>query len=427
MTTTCSTSTADAASVLREAMVRELREWGAIRSEPVEQAALTVPRHLFAPGEPIEAAYEPNKPLVVKRDEQGLALSSLSATHIQVVMLEQARPEPGMRVPEVGSGGYNAALIAEMVGESGTVVSLDIDAEIVERARDCLKAAGYERVIVARGDAEYGYADGAPWDRIIVTAGAWDIPPAWIEQLAPGGRIVVPLRMRGLTRSVVLEPDGDHLVSTDYHLCGFVPMQGAGRHDQRLIPLAGGPEGPEVGLRVEEEQRLDVAGMREALCAPAVQRWSGVDFDHVDELDFFIGMSAPVFGVLAARVSAVDSGLVDPAAKRGAPTLIRGASFAYRTARPVEGTERYETGVIAHGPEAVAVADEYVELLRRWDRDFRHRRPAARIEVFPAATPTSDLPKGRRIEKAHSRAVVSWPETREGLLRHTGITHREGT
>src|SRR5690606_19542288 len=90
MTTTCSTSTADAASVLREAMVRELREWGAIRSEPVEQAALTVPRHLFAPGEPIEAAYEPNKPLVVKRDEQGLALSSLSATHIQVVMLEQA-------------------------------------------------------------------------------------------------------------------------------------------------------------------------------------------------------------------------------------------------------------------------------------------------------------------------------------------------
>ncbi len=131
MTTTCSTSTADAASVLREAMVRELREWGAIRSEPVEQAALTVPRHLFAPGEPIEAAYEPNKPLVVKRDEQGLALSSLSATHIQVVMLEQARPEPGMRVLEVGSGGYNAALIAEMVGESGTVVSLDIDAEIV--------------------------------------------------------------------------------------------------------------------------------------------------------------------------------------------------------------------------------------------------------------------------------------------------------
>ncbi len=409
MTTACD-PTADEASALRESMVRELRDWGAIRSDSVARAALTVPRHLFAPDEPLETVYEPNKALVVKRDEQGLATSSLSATHIQVTMLEQAQLAPGMRVLEVGSGGYNAALIAEIVGESGTVVSLDIDAEIVERARGCLKAAGYERVTVAQGDAEYGYADGAPWDRIIVTAGAWDIPSIWIEQLAPGGRIVVPLRMRGLTRSVVLERDGDHLVSLDYHLCGFVPMQGVSARDQRLIPLAGsGPEGPEVGLRVEEEQLLDVAGLRQALLEPAVTRWSGVDFDQVDELDFYIGTSASVFGLLAARASAVDSGLVARSAARGAPTLIRGGSFAYRTKRPVEGTERYETGVIAHGPEADAVADEYVALLKTWDSDLRDRRPAARIEVFPTATSTSDLPEGRVIEKAHSRIVVSWP------------------
>lgn len=400
----------DEANALRENMVRKLRQYRAIRSESVARAVQTVPRHLFAPEAPWESVYKPNTALVVKRDEQGVATSLLSAAHIQVTMLEQAELEPGMRVLEVGSGGYNAALISELVGESGTVVSLDIDAEVVERARRCLKTAGYERVTVAQGDAEYGHADGAPWDRVIVTAGAWDIPPSWTGQLAPEGRIVVPLRMRGLTRSVVLEAAGDHLVSRDYHLCSFVPMQGAGARDRHLVPLReSGPEGPEVGLRVEEEQSLDVAGMREALRERAVRRWSGVDFDQVDELDLWIGTSASVFGVLIARAQAIDSGLVARSTARGAPTLIRGASFAYRTARPVEGTERYETGVIAHGPEAETVADEYVELLRRWDRDLRDTRPGARIEVFPATTPTSELPEGRIVEKSHTRIVVSWP------------------
>lgn len=409
MTTTReSSNTADEAAALREAMVRELCEWGDIRSAAVADAARAVPRHLFAPSETLEDAYAANRALVTKRDEQGLATSSLSATHIQVTMLEQAQLEPGMRVLEVGSGGYNASLIAELVGASGTVVSLDIDSDIVERARECLDAAGYERVTVALDDAENGYVDGAPFDRIIVTAGAWDIPPAWIEQLAPGGRIVVPLRMRGLTRSVVLERDGAHLVSAGYRLCGFVPMQGASAREERLLPL----EGSEVALRVEEEQLLDVTGMRQALRGQRVERWSGVLFDQVDELDFWIATSARVFGMLAARTEAIERGLVARSAARGVPTLICGASFAYRTKRPIEGTENFETGVIAHGPDADAVADEYVELLRRWDGDLRGG-PGARIEVFPAATPTSELPGGRVIEKAHARLVVAWPGARD--------------
>ncbi|MGW9307282.1 hypothetical protein ACWGPQ_04655 [Saccharomonospora azurea] len=115
----------DEANALRENMVRELREYRAIRSESVARAVQTVPRHLFAPDAPWESVYKPNTALVVKRDEQGVATSLLSAAHIQVTMLEQAELEPGMRVLEVGSGGYNAALISELVGESGTVVSLE--------------------------------------------------------------------------------------------------------------------------------------------------------------------------------------------------------------------------------------------------------------------------------------------------------------
>ncbi|SDQ14418.1 methyltransferase, FxLD system [Actinopolyspora saharensis] len=402
------TTQRDQAQDLREAMVRQLQDWGDLRSDSIAEALRTVPRHLFAPGESLEDVYAANQAVVTKRDEQGLATSSLSATHIQVTMLEQAQLQPGMRVLEVGSGGYNAALLAELVGEAGTVVSLDIDGDIVERARSCLQTAGYERVRVVHGDAEHGHAPEAPYDRIIVTAGAWDIPPAWIEQLAPGGRIVVPLRMRGLTRSVVFAHDGDHLVSTGYRLCGFVPMQGASAREERLIPL----DGSEVALRVEEEQLLDVTGLQKSLQQPRLERWPDVEFSYPDETHFWIATQAPVFGLLAARQDAIERGLVTRSAQRGVPTLIRGASFAYRTKRPLEDGDTFENGVYAHGPEAEAVAEDYVELLRRFDRDLRGG-PGAQIEVFPATRPTSELPRGRVIEKKHTRVVVSWPGARE--------------
>lgn len=144
MTTARSQSSQDAAS-LRAAMVDELRGMGAITSGAVAAAMASVPRHPFVPEEPLEAAYAANSALVVKRDARGSAISSLSAAHIQAVMLEQAGVELGMRVLEVGSGGHNAALLAELVGDEGKVVSVDIDLDIVERARTCLKAAGYDR------------------------------------------------------------------------------------------------------------------------------------------------------------------------------------------------------------------------------------------------------------------------------------------
>jgi protein-L-isoaspartate(D-aspartate) O-methyltransferase len=94
------------AGALRATMVSELCEQGAIRSEPVASAFAAVPRHLFAPGEPLEAAYAAHGTPMVKRGPDGRALSVMSAAHLQAVMLEQAGIEPGMRVLEIGSGGY---------------------------------------------------------------------------------------------------------------------------------------------------------------------------------------------------------------------------------------------------------------------------------------------------------------------------------
>jgi protein-L-isoaspartate(D-aspartate) O-methyltransferase len=397
------------AEVLREAMVSELRESGSIGSDRVADAFRTVARHLFVPGVSLEEAYA-NDAVRTKWDENGITISSVSAPWLQAMMLEQAQFAPGMRVLEIGSGGYNAALIADLVGESGQVTTVDIDPEVTDRARSCLAAAGYQQVKVVLADAESGVPDRAPYDRIIVTAGAWDIPPAWCEQLAEGGRIVVPLRMRGLTRSIVFGHDGARLVSGGYHLCGFVPMQGAGAHSERLVLL----HGEEVGLRIDGgQQQVDVNVLRDALLSPRVEAWSGVMIggrEPFDDLDLWLATAVDDFCLLAAKKASIDSGLVDHSTRMGAPTAVAGGTFAYRTrARPIS-PNRYEFGVYAHGTYAESLAGHVVDLIQMWDREHRFG-PGPRIEAHPAATPDAELPEGRVIDKKHTRVVISWPST----------------
>lgn len=167
----------DQAEALRAELVTTLLADGAIRSKEVEAAFRKVPRHLFAPEVSLESAYA-NDVVRTKRDEHGMTISSVSAPWLQATMLEQAELGPGMRCLEVGSGGYNAALMAELVGPTGQVTTVDIDPFVTDRARQFLANAGYEQVNVMLADAEGGVTDHAPYDRIIVTVGVWDIPPA---------------------------------------------------------------------------------------------------------------------------------------------------------------------------------------------------------------------------------------------------------
>lgn len=387
---------------LREEMVDQLCAEGAITSDLVRDAVAAVPRHVFALGESLEAAYAANTPLTIKRDASGMALSSLSAAHLQAVMLEQAEIEPGMRVLEIGSGGYNAALIQEIVGEGGKVVSIDIDPEIVERARLCLKSAGYEAVDVLLGDADRGVPESAPYDRIIVTAGAWDIPPAWIEQLAGDGRIVVPLRLKGLTRSIAFDRDGGALVSRSYGLCSFVPVQGVGSRGERVVQVDDG-----IALRLDDSSRgFEVDALRKAIYSPGLERWSGSAYDLPDELELFLATSDPRMVLLHASQERIEQGVLAPSAARGVPALVSGGSLAYRTRRPNTETGGFESGVIAHGPEAPAVAAEYVELLRQWASAHR-RRGAARIRYLPTAA-IKDEPSQDLLVKLHGAVAVRW-------------------
>jgi protein-L-isoaspartate(D-aspartate) O-methyltransferase len=400
------TSATPRADVLREAMIAELRELGAIRSDSVAAAVGTVPRHLFAPEEPLERAYVSKTILHTKRDERGVAVSMVSAPDIQAMMLEQAQLQPGMRVLEIGSGGYNTALVAELVGESGQVTTVDIDPEVVERARRYLTTTGYGKVNVVLADAASGVRDYAPYDCVIATTSAWDIPPAWTEQLAEGGRIVVPLRMRGLTRSVVFERDRDRLVSKGYELCSFVPMRGVGAPVERLIPL----EGDDVTLRVDGDQLVDADRLREALAQPRVQAWSGVTSggnDRFDGLHLWLAVNVSNFGVLGARKEAVARGVVAHAWPLGMPNAVEETSFAYLGLRPLTPDRMTcEFGVYGHGPAAQELTDQVIKHIQSWDGSNLD----ARIEVYPAGTPDDRLPaEAFVLNKKHTRVAISWP------------------
>ncbi|MDX6742930.1 methyltransferase, FxLD system [Actinocorallia sp. A-T 12471] len=395
--------TEDRATLLRALMVEKLHDLGVLKSERVAAAVAAVPRHLFAPDEPLEAAYHPDSPLTVKRDEAGAALSSVSATLLQAVMLEQAQVEPGMRVLEIGSGGYNAALIREIVGETGRVTTVDIDPDIVDRARSFLDAAGYTDVEVVLADADGGVAANAPYDRIIVTVGAWYLADAWLEQLAPGGRIVVPLRIKGVTRSIAFTRDAEGLVSDSYGLCRFVPMQGAGAHEERFVTVDDG-----LQLLVDDErQDFDVSALRIAVHRPGIVRWSGAVYELPDELELFLLTSGPQVALLFAQQGLIDSGLFAASAALGVPALVRSGSIAYRTRRENEETGGFESGVIAHGPNAEEVAAEYIALLQRWATHHR-RRGAAQIRYFPKTTGHPDDLAPQRIAKRSGAVEVSW-------------------
>lgn len=403
------------AEELRGAMVDQVivREWlGLDPPREVEAALRTVPRHLFAPGVPLDKAYA-NASIVTKRNERGVGISAVSAPWLQARMLGQLQVAPGQRVLEIGSGGYNAALLQELVGPDGSVTTIDIDQEIADRARACLATAGYRDVRVVCGDGEFGAAQYGPFDRIIVTVGTWDIPPAWVEQLADDGRLVVPLRTKGLNRSWILEHADGHLVGRDPQSCGFVPMQGVGKHCGRsTIPL----HGNDVRLCPTKGQQVDIEALGEVLSTPRAQAWSGVTIrkrEMFGNLDLWVAR-LPEFCLLSATQDAVDRGLVSPTWPIAIPALVEGRSLAYRAKlRPVdaEATLR-ELGAYAHGPNAAEAADRFADQIRIWDRDHRHG-PGPQLTVHPAHTPDAELPSGHVTDGRHTRIVISWPEQPE--------------
>lgn len=306
-----------------------------------------------------------------------------------------------MKVLEIGSGGVNAAYLQELVGSGGEVTTVDIDHDIIDRARLCLDDAGYTQVKTVIADGGSGVPDGSPYDRIIVTAAAWDIPPSWISGLTEKGRLVVPLTVCGTTRSIAFDRDGDGLLSRSYGLAHFVPMQGEGAAEERKAMLRDGVALQTDDLRVP----LNAQALDQALDTPRLEHWSGAAYDLPDELDLYLTLNLSSVARLHAAKEVVERGLVEASALLGVPALVSKDSIAYRTRRANQDTGGFESGVIAHGPQAEALADEYADLLRRWAQDHR-RRGAATFRYLPGPTP-SPLPQDAVLRR-HGIVTVAW-------------------
>jgi protein-L-isoaspartate(D-aspartate) O-methyltransferase len=378
------------ADVLRAKMVDRLLSWGGIRSAAVEAAMRTAPRHMFVPDVPLERAYSTDS-VVTHRNPDGIAISSASGTGVVAAMLEQLDVRLGHRVLEVGAGtGYNAACLAELAGPSGSVTTIDIGAEMVADARRGLAAAGYGRVRVMCGDGASGYSDDAPYDRIIVTAGSWEVMPAWRDQLAPGGRLVVPLRVRGVTRTVALELDGEVWRSVSLNECGFMPMRGPQAVEERDVEL---PPATGVRVRVDDGLPADFGALGAALSGPPSHAWSGVvvPWKPLDHLDFWLaGAKAQVCRVIALS-RAIEAGLVPPLYAWGSMGCYSAGTLGYMTRRPAgdsDGQEMVELGSCAYGPDARWLADEIAGRVRAW-KQASPGPSDVRIEVHPAGNPVN--------------------------------------
>ncbi|QKW22277.1 methyltransferase, FxLD system [Kitasatospora sp. NA04385] len=395
------------ADALRLEMVVALRKLGTVRSDAVAKAVLTVPRHVFAPESSLAEVYEPERALVTKRNEHGLAVSSVSAARIQAQMLEQADVRPGMRVLEVGSGGYNAALLAELVGPEGEVVTVDIDPFVTERAQKYLAEAGYGRVRVVLADGSE-QVEGGPFDRIVVTVGAWDLPPAWTGALVEGGTITVPLRMRGLTRSITFRREGERLVSVSAEVCGFVKIQGADAHDEFLVLPRGTKE---IGLRFDELERPDTSRLGGALETPRAEWWTRVTVGNrepFDSLYLWLASSLPGFGLMSVDPE-LDTKMVAPANRMACPVIVEGGSLAYLALRKItDEPTTFEFGAHGFGPEGGPLAALINTEVRTWDREHRGGDGPV-FTAYPAGTPDDRLPDGLVIDKTHVRLTISWP------------------
>jgi protein-L-isoaspartate(D-aspartate) O-methyltransferase len=390
---------------MRGRMVAELTASGQPISDAVAEALRVVPRHLFLPGVPAELAYRDDA-IVTRRDADGQPTSSSSQPMIMAIMLDQLQLAPGQRVLEIGAGtGYNAALMKHLVGPSGTVATVDLDEEVAAEAAAHLAAAGYPDVTVVIADGAAGYADGAPYDRIIATVGVSDLAPAWLAQLAPGGRIVVPLDLRGSQRSVAFERDGDVWRSRSVVPCGFMRMRGTLAGPERTRVTG---DYPELALMLPDGRPLDVGVLGRALNEPAAEYSTRVlagPAQLFDGLGLWLALREPRMGVLS------ETGQPRAAALARAPGRVRdqfvtagifeAGSFAVlarpagdqgEPVRPAERPRRGRTSaapfplsVLGYGPDGETLAAQLAGLLEAWEAAGRPGTHNFRILAYPDA------------------------------------------
>lgn len=395
-------------------MVDALRTAGRVRSPAVEEAFRAVPRHLFLPGLAIAEAYADEA--VAVQFAGGVATSSASQPSMMAIMLEQLDLRPGHRVLEIGAGtGYNAALVARIVGPAGSVTAVDIDEELVDRAAVHLASAGVDGVELVVGDGALGHPPGAPYDRIVLTVGSEDVRPEWVAQLAPGGRLLLPLAVRGsqLSTALVLGADGV-LRSDSVRSCAFIRLRGEAASTDAGHVLDG------LGVVLQAPQDApapDPAAVARALADPGGQRPCPVPLAAVDVWDGF-GLWLALTEPGACRLVVVEE---EPALPDDLIPLVPGSGTVALAADPAEvpgvaavvAVGAPEGGAVpvavrAFGPGGAGLADRLLEALDRWVAAGRPGAADWRLTVVPLGTDAPVL-AAHVVVKRHCRVLAELP------------------
>jgi protein-L-isoaspartate(D-aspartate) O-methyltransferase len=375
------------------------------RLTPAVEAALRhIERHRYVPDAPLTDAYA-EKAVITHTFPDGTHLSCASAPSIVAGMLDALDVQPGQRILEIGAGtGYNAALLATLAGTGGQVTTLDINPDVTADARRNLDHTGFPHVQVTTRDGAQGDPEHAPYDRIIVTVGAWDIPQTWWDQLLPGGRLVLPLRWRGTTRAVAFVKHDDHWESDRMFLCGFVPMLGQPREQHTTID-----PGDLVTLHYDADQPIDTAALHGVLDRPKTVVWSTATVHSEEPFDriwLHLATADNRTVRIEADQKAVASGLCTPAIATRSPALAHQDSLAYSTIRRTEQTpRRWQLGAVGHGPHGHQLATRIAEQIDAWNQD---RTADPHLAAYPAGAPLPSNTTGTVITKPNIRLVLSY-------------------
>ncbi|SDM13796.1 protein-L-isoaspartate(D-aspartate) O-methyltransferase [Nonomuraea maritima] len=406
-----STTTTHDSAALRDAMVDACIRSGRLRTPEIIDAFRAVERHRFIPDCDVRAAYVDDA-VAVKHNQDGKMISCISAPSTVAIQLEQLGAQPGHKVLEAGAAtGYNAALLGRLVAPGGHVWTVDVDIDLVDTATRHLEAAGASNVTAGLADGATGLPERAPFDRIVFTVGAGDIPLPVLDQLAPDGRLVIPMRIRGsVSRSFAFERDGETWKTVSCEMATFVPMRKGICDDVRTtICLAGQGD---VQLETYGEQAVDREAMRTVLDGPSHKVYTGVKFRQGSGWEWVYLWLACVLPNGLSRMPGRRPGFT-PHFAWGSMAALDGESLAYLTVREGDDADgRYwEIGVIGHGPHATSLAEQVATEVQAWDRDHGNDAPAPGFRMATAAH--RDLlgvgdPRFV-INKPNSRLVVDWP------------------
>lgn len=368
----------------------------------IEAAFRAVPRAAFLPGLTQDEIYK-DEAVPIKVDEDGTVLSSSSQPSMMAIMLRQLQLRSGMNVLEVGTGtGYNAALIRHIVGDEGKVTSIEIDGAIIDNARANLQRTLTSDVMIVHGDGSNGFAPRASYDRIIATAGIWDVPEAWVRQMKPKSILVAPLWVDGfeVSAAFMLQRDGS-LYSEDNRLCGFVRLRGQASGPEHSVRIG------TSGLYLYANRTLDSAAMRMLFSDDADETFINVPLDAIEYWQGFLPylvIHVPETLTLARYVVTQDA----PAYGIGVGSgfaLIGQGSACFVT---IDADRNAKARCFGSVDALMAIE----EVLAAWERAGMPQHDRLRLRLIPKTTAPLTVDRGR-LYRRRDHDLHVWLETGE--------------